>query len=503
MKKILSVLIFVFALSIFSIEHSYAECFLFDGTYIGSATLTNSNGDKANYPLFIVVANKHITGFFGPENQNHTLSGISFNLGGLTVSDVYTLSLTADDKILVKSTDGTINGKAKLGNVEGGSGSFSGYYNSNTVSDFAPGDFLNIGSDGSVILKVAISEDKVVHAFGKINASGEFVQVFPEKGNGPHVNLSISGDTADIEVTLKGNSFTTAMRKFPGASCGDNNSTSSSSGGTSSSSSNKPAFVINFLGALNSLSQLSSTSLHGAETQVLALQELIKVIKYTIIAFSTPKDCSDLLKKSFETLPEDINDIKIAACGSDLMSCTSAQAFTISFLGDAQLSLKENGSLDENNNEIFDICEQPSVFDEKDALSFIFTIFNGALRDVEIYSNKVRKGARGLVGKEVNTEKLLASISKLRKRIQTTLKLPASLCNLSIKDDGKKLTDAIDSAFTNICVVDFGSPNSAIRDVCDNTSFRAVFNKLTDASSIIEDFVTIDTNKNEIIDICE
>ncbi len=502
MKNILFALIFVFTLSVFNVEHSYAECFLFDGTYIGSATLTSSDGHKANYPLFIVAANEHINGFFGPENQNHTLSGISFNLGGLTVSDVYTLSLTANDKILVKSMDGTINGKAKLGSVEGGSGLFSGYYNNNAVTDFAPGDFLNIGSDGSAILKVAISESKVVHAFGKIDASGEFVQVFPAKNNGPSVNLSISGSAADIEVVLNGKSFTTALTKFPGASCNNNGSpTTSSSGGTSSG---KPAFVLNFLGALNNLSQLSSAgSLQGAETEVLALQEVIKLIKYAIIASTKPENCSGLLKKSFDALPEDINDIKIAACGSDLMSCTSSQAFTVSFLGDAELSLKDNGSLDENNNGIFDICEQSSVFDEKDALSFIFTIFNSALRDVEIYSNKVRKGARVLFGKEIDTGKIFAGISKLRKRVQVTLKVPAPLCNLSIKDDSVKLTDAIGSAFTNICIVDFGSPNSAVKDVCSDTDFRTVFNKLTDASSIIEDVITIDSNKNEIIDVCE
>ena len=500
MKNILLALIFVFALFVFNIEHSYAECFLFDGTYIGSATLTTSDGHTANYPLFIVVANKHINGFFGPENQNHTLSGISFNLGGLTVSDVYTLSLTANDKILVKSKDGTINGKAKLGNVEGGSGLFSGYYNNNTVSDFAPGDFLNIGTDGSVILKVAVSESKVVHAFGKIDPSGEFVQVFPEKGNGPRVNISISGDTADIEVTLKVNSFTTALRKFSGTSCNDGNNPTSSNGGGSSG---KPDFVINFLGALNGLSKLSSTSLHGAEAEVLALQELIRVIKYAVITSTKPEDCSSLLKKSFEALPEDINDIKIAACGSDFASCTSTQLFTISFLGDDQLSLTENGSLDENKNGIFDICEQPSVFNEKDALSFVVTIFNSALRDIEIYSKKVRKGARVLVGKEVDTEKLFASISKLRKRVQTSLKIPAPLCNLSIKEDGQKLADSLDNAFTSICIVDFGSPNSIVRDVCTDTDFRTVFNKLTDAKNTIEDFIMIDTNKNEIVDVCE
>ena len=81
MKNILLALIFIFALFVFNIEYSNAICFLFDGTYVGAAITTGSDGKKASRPLFIVVANQHITGFFAPEDQKtHGPTGSSFNL---------------------------------------------------------------------------------------------------------------------------------------------------------------------------------------------------------------------------------------------------------------------------------------------------------------------------------------------------------------------------------------------------------------------------------------
>ena len=507
MKNILLALIIIFTLSIFSIgiNPSYADdCFLFDGTYIGAATITSSNGGKDTRPLFIVVANKHITGFFAPENQNQHHNqipgGSSFNLGGLTVSTVYTLSLTAGDKILLKSTDGTINGKAQLGSVDGGSGSFSGYYNSDVVSDFAPGDFLNIGSDGSVILKVAIDKG-LVHAFGKINASGEFVQAFPEKGKGPIMHLSISGSTADIETLINGNSSTTTLRKFPGASCGGSNPTSSS-GGTPS---DKPAFVSIFLGALNNLAKLSSTSLPGAETEALALQDIIRGIKFVFLTSSTPKDCTDSLESLFEMLPENINDVKIALCCANLSSCSTTQSFTLIVMQEDQSTIKENGSLDENNNAIFDICEQSSIFSEEEALSLVSDIFNRVLKEIEVNSKIARQEARKLFGKANNNGTLFTQISKSLRRIRTALKVPATICNLGIKDDIEALTEAAHSAYIEICVKDFNTINSSINSECnDGTPIRVSFDKLFDAGNIIEDtLIKVDSNKNDIVDICE
>ena len=252
MKKYLFLLLFVFALFSESINPSYSTCFLFDGTYVGAVSFKGNH-----FPLFIVVANQHITGFFAPEDQKtHGPGGSSFNLGDLTASTTYTLSLTTDNNILIKSTDGTVSGKAKPITIKDGSSSYTGFYNADSINDFLPGDFLNIGPDGGAILKFAIPGDKVVHAFGKINNSGEFVQVFPGKGKGPHVTISFDGNSVDLEETLNDDYFTTSLDKFISTSC--SSSTSSSSTSSSGSISNKPALVSNFQGALNGILSITT-----------------------------------------------------------------------------------------------------------------------------------------------------------------------------------------------------------------------------------------------------
>lgn len=207
------------------------NCFLFEGTYVGAAILTTPQG-KQSRPFFIVVGNKHITGFFAPEDQNHSTGGSSFNLAGFEWTNVYTFSLGNNSISIKYPNDTTLNGKAKLISVDGGSGSFSGFYhnNPNPLGDFLPGDFLNIGPDGGAIVKVAAGKD-VVHAFGKIDSSGKFVQVFPEKGKGPKVDISISDNTANLNIRTRRGSFTNTMKRFVVTSC-NATTPSSSSGGT-------------------------------------------------------------------------------------------------------------------------------------------------------------------------------------------------------------------------------------------------------------------------------
>lgn len=490
MKNILFALIFVFALSVFSTEYNplYAnDCFVFDGTYIGAAILTSPDGGKKSRPLFIIVANKHITGFFAPENQTHP-GGSSFNLGDLTVSSVYTLSLTADDKILIKNADGTLSGKAKLVSVPDGSGSFSGFYNSDIVDEFVAGDFLNIGSDGGAIIKIA-TDVGVVHAFGKMNPSGEFVQVFPEKGRGPRVNISISGNTADIEVFSKGDSFTTTLRKFSGTSCNGDNPTSSS-GGTPS---DKPAFITNFQSALDSSSMLSSTSLPGAERELLVLQDTIRKIKLALLL--QPSDCNNLLATSLESLPDVIKDLQTACQVST--TCIAAHVFTFEILQEDQLTIKDNGSLDENSNGISDICEQSSVLDEEETLSLVFITFNNALKDIAIYFKTARKEARKLFGKENNGEGFFTRISKSLKRIQTALKAPVSLCNIGLQVDVQELLKAISDATLNNY-----DTNSSIMSG-DADLLDEALNKLSAVGKTINPLIKVDSNKNEISDVCE
>ena len=481
MKNILFALIFTFALSVFNTERSYAECFLFDGTYIGAAT----DSKKGSFPLFIVVANKHITGFFAPEDQKtHGPGGSSFNLGGLTVSSVYTLSLTTENKILIMSADGTINGKAKLGVVEGGSGSFSGFYNSNTA-----GDFLNIGTDGGTILKVAEPDgNKVVHAFGKINSAGEFVQVFPEKGKGPHVTISFSGNTAEIKVTSGNSEFFVDLTKFSENSCNGN---SSSSSGISSS---KPIFVVSFLSALNDLSLLSSTELSGAESGLKALQDTIRKIKLSLLLSSA--ECSSILQASIEILSDEIKEIKAAAC-SDIASCPSIKLFTLGKMQEDQSTVTENISLDGNNNSTPDICEQDSVFNEKEALSIVSITFNNAIKDIDAYSKIVRKEDRKLSDKKGNAKGLFSDVPRLLKKIRTLLKTPASICNLSIQLDVEKLSASINNSYNlqlNLCA---GYPIGC------GDELLLPLERLLAAGKATTNVIKIDSNKNDIVDICE
>ena len=266
-----------------------------------------------------------------------------------------------------------------------------------------------------------------------------------------------------------------------------------------------PAFVNIFLGALNSLAKTSSASLPGTESEILALQDLIRGIKFVFLTSSTPKECTDSLENSFEQLPETISDIKAAACGANLTSCTTTQSFTLILLEENQATIKENGSLDENNNEIFDICEQSSVLDEEEALSLVSDIFNRILKEIEVNSKIARQEARKLFGKENSRGDLFTKISKSLRIIRTALKAPAPLCNLGIKENEEALADAIVNAYIDICTKDSGPTSSSVKSECnDGTPISVAFKKLYAARDIIEDtLIKVDSNKNDIVDICE
>ena len=229
------VLFFILMLSPVSADN----CFPFEGTYVGVAIL---NG-KESEPLFLVIANNHITGFLAPENQTHP-QGDNINQTDLS-SGGHELSITTDGKILVKYPNSDIlNGKAKLIEVKNGSGTFHGYYRNSDSGR----DFLNVGEDGGAVSTVTAGRD-YVFAFGKINSNGQFVQVFPENGKGPQVDITISGTTASFKVLTTGGLsnglFTIQMQRSDVSNCGTSSpmSSSSSSGGTSSG---EPVFVTGF-----------------------------------------------------------------------------------------------------------------------------------------------------------------------------------------------------------------------------------------------------------------
>ncbi len=487
-KNILFSLILIFTSFVFNIESSNAICFLFDGTYIGAAIVTTSSEKKESRPLFIVVANQHITGFFAPEDQiahGHGPGGSSFNLGDLTASSTYTLSLTTDNNILIKSTDGKINGKAKLGSIEDGSPSFSGFYNADVAGDFLPGDFLNIGSDGGAILKFAGSDGKIIHAFGKIDASGKFIQVFPEKGKGPHVSISFDGTTADIEATLNGDSFITTLRKFVStSSC---NSTSSSSSSSGAASSSKPALVTTFQSALNSLSSLSTTkSLIGAKAEVKDLQNAVRLVKYTLLNLPT-SDCNNQLAKRVANLSSAVDTAKKAAtCGSSCFGVLLA-------LDDDNLIIKDKSTIDENGNGIVDICEQYSQFSGEEPIS-IAPDLKDLLNSINNTSRLLRKDAKNTfsVPTLIEVEPLFDKLSKLLKAIRTSLRLPDSICSLRLKGVSK-VYDAVINIKSIVCSGS-GTEIEGCKEKTDN---------LIEDADLVDALIKLDANKNDIADVCE
>ncbi len=487
MKKSLSVLLFVFVL-FFNTVHNpvYSICFLFDGTYIGAAITTGSNGKKVSRPLFIVVANQHITGFFAPEDQKtHGPTGSSFNLGDLTASSAYTLSLTTDNNILIKSADGKVNGKAKLSTVEGGSPSFSGFYNSDVTGDFLPGDFLNIGPDGGAILKFVAFSGKVVHAFGKINNSGEFIQVFPEKGKGPHVTINLDGISANLEATLNDDSSITTLNKFANTSCSStSSSTSSSTGGAPS---NKPALVSSFQDALNGISSISTTKTFiGAESEIKNLQDAVRLVKYTLLNLSA-SDCNNQLAKKIEKLSAAINALRNTQCGS---SCIVA----LLALDDNNLIIQAKSTVDESDNGIVDICEQYSQFSGEEPISIALDLKN-LLNAIDNLSKAVRKEARETFAKPTLNEKelLFNKLSKLVKAIRTSLRLPASICSLHLKGVGS-MRDAAININNGLCV----NQNEPHLEAC-----KEKIQDLIEDADLVDGLIKLDNNKNEISDVCE
>ncbi len=482
-KNILLSLILIFTSFMFNIENSNAICFLFDGTYVGAAIVTGSDGKKVSKPLFIVVANQHIVGFFAPEDQKtHGPTGSSFNLGDLTASSAYTLSLTTDNNILIKSADGKINGKAKLSTIEGGSSSFSGFYNADVTGDFLPGDFLNIGSDGGAILKFAGSDSKVVHAFGRINDSGKFVQVFPEKGEGPHVTINFDDNSADLEATLNDDSSITTLNKFVTASCSISSS-SSSSGATS----NKPALVTSFQGALNGISSITtSKSLIGAKEEIKSLQNAIRAVKYTLLNFPA-SDCNNQLSKRVAKLSNAIDTVRSSAtCGSSCIGVLLA-------LDEDNLIIQEKSTVDEAGNGIVDICEQYSQFSGEEPISITPDLKN-LLNAIDNLSKTIHKEAREILGTQNITEMLFDKLSKSIKVIRSSIRLPASLCNLRIQEASSFRTNAIDIN-NNLCV----NQSEADLEACNK---EKISNFLENADLV--DVVTkVDNNKNGIADVCE
>ncbi len=351
------------------------DCFLFEGTYVGTAVL---NGNESE-PLFLVAANKHIAGFFAPEDQTHP-SGTSINQASLS-SGGYALSLTADDKILVKySNADTLSGKAKLIEVKNGSGTFHGYY---TTQDSFSSDFLTIGEDGGTVIRVTAGMD-FVFSFGKINSFGKFVQVFPDNGNGPQVDITILGTTASVTILTKNGSFPIQMQRSDVSNCTTTTATgeSSSSGGTSSG---EPIFVTNFMNALSDILQTEKTvydfyapagnnldpSTRGDQkfnkSRLKALNKLKGVVKRIQSALKAPSIvCNELLKSQLVNLDNALRQLRNVLCGTtpapdpSFDNCRQG-TFTgdnLGKIGSSLSTLESLSEVDADGNGISDICKQ-------------------------------------------------------------------------------------------------------------------------------------------------
>lgn len=194
-KQSLSFLItLVFLSNLLSIKGASSNvCQIPEGTYVGLAL---GEGNEKQ-PLFVVVANKRIAGFFAPENQLKP-SGTVFNQTSL--DDTYSFSLRETKKgnfldLFPAGSAGSGNpiGKAKFLESKG-EYSMSGYYIPQGEEGGAgsPDDFVNIAKDGGAVAKVT-AFGGTYFFFGSL-LTGSFDQIFPEKERGPTLTVTPESD---------------------------------------------------------------------------------------------------------------------------------------------------------------------------------------------------------------------------------------------------------------------------------------------------------------------
>lgn len=344
-------------------------CSIPEGTYVGKALVNatvHGKPVKAKNPLFLVVANNRITGFYAPEDQTHP-QGASINQTELNKGPTFFLTSTSMGDLLNFKYEGIELpiGKAKLIKIKEGSDTFVGYYLPR-IDNGSTGDFINVGKDGGFVAR-ATSGMNFNFFFGKIDLNARFVQAFPFKGNGPRLDFGFSPG----EITLIVNSFENSVvfEKEDSSTC-----FSGDVGGLISNLALIEAFKENLdelKAAVESFDKATNLDeiLRGdtATTHVGTVTLYIDSIKNTFGSDSTPKECKRHAFESLKRIREQILIFKKAICKKgnkkEPDQCIEPEIFESNFskIKDLYKRVISGFRLDDDDNEIPDVCDEQQV----------------------------------------------------------------------------------------------------------------------------------------------
>ncbi len=177
-----------------------------EGVYLGTKTVVDSTSAP---PLYVIFANKHITGILGPENggvkvekfdvQVNQFSGLTFTSMGNNLD----IKFTEDNIALGTAKYNKGSGKSKI--------PFAGYY---FVADSLFNvlkSFINVGPDGSAIISLELTQPH--RFFGKIDKAGKFNLVFSGDSKDTVVSTDFSGEQVIVSYTDSTGTFSQTMQK--------------------------------------------------------------------------------------------------------------------------------------------------------------------------------------------------------------------------------------------------------------------------------------------------
>lgn len=351
-------------LCVLFINPSYADvCSIPEGTYVGKALVQNVHGGANKIPLFIIVANNRITGFYAPEDQNPP-QGASINQTEVNSGFNFFITTTSRGDFLNFNVSGLQlpTGKAKKINPKTTLG-FHGYYIYEDTGGFfiagSPGDFLNVSASGTLVARVTAFMN-FNFFFGRVNNEGGFEQIFPEKG--PRLDIDDIDDTeANLDVRYPdGKSASTRFLSKGSSTCNVGTTTE----GDLANELLISSFKENLDAYLNSFSDLSE-ALEGKFDKKESF--VAKFIKGAIDSINQsgkkvkPKECNSNVKgtvnvfKRAATLIEE----KLCSVNENKEKCI-ADEVAFSFIQNLQSIAERLASAfntDDNENGITDLCD--------------------------------------------------------------------------------------------------------------------------------------------------
>lgn len=329
-------------------------CSITEGTYVGKAR----TDEKEKRPLFIVVDNGHIAGFYAPEDQTHP-QGAAINQTEQVSAFNFFVTTTSKGAFLNFKVPGALEGtfpigKAKLIMAQGGV-AFKGYYSPD--EDSFSSDFINVGRDGGIVARVT-SGMNFNFFFGKANQAGEFVQIFPEKGNEPKLSLDFFGIELDADVTFDGKTSRVVFERTSDASC--------TTGDTSAEGALANAALI----------QAFNSNLSDLETTLIGLFEAVDKkfkkeestlnsidVLSLIIKNRPPKPCKIQITHGLNTLGKFIAQIENSLCSINNEPKCLPDDIAASFITSSRAALdrlREGFNIDDDNNGVPDLCQKPT-----------------------------------------------------------------------------------------------------------------------------------------------